>query len=350
MRSIYALLFTPAALAGGLAAWGLLAAALVVALVWAGDVPGWASVGFALPLTLVLVLLLPSAWELSRALPMAARHAALGLSRYLAAALVVGGLWLALAWAWAAVLSEPAWSSVLAASLFALGAGVYLLALLATDALQAWARVRDAQHRAEQAQARAVEAELLMLRNQVNPHFLFNCLNSISALTSFDAPAAREMTLALAQYYRQTLALTQRDWVTLDEELAHCRGYVQIEQVRFADRLRFDCDAAPELGEALLPPMLLQPLVENAVKHGIAPRSEGGVLNVQGQRQGDWLHLRIDNPAGGAEATRDAGTGTGLQNVRQRLHSLYGGQARLNLRTTQGRFVVELTLPWRTGS
>ncbi|MEJ6001673.1 sensor histidine kinase [Paucibacter soli] len=342
MRSIYSLLFRPAVLLGWLAACALLGGLLAGGLVW---LAGWgwlAALGAAMPLLLLYGLLLPSAWELSRALPLARGRAWQGLARYAVAALLVGGLCLLPAWAWL----EP--GPPLAASLFALASGGYLLALLAADALQAWARLREAERRAEQAQARAQEAELLMLRNQVNPHFLFNCLNSISALTSFDAAAARQMTLALAQYFRQTLALTQRDWITLDQELAHCRGYVEIEQVRFgAERLRLDCELAPGVGAALLPPMLLQPLVENAVKHGIAPLSEGGSLRLQALRQGDWLHLHIHNPAAPAKPVSH-GTGTGLSNVRQRLLSLYGGQARLALRSEAGQFVAEITLPWRS--
>jgi len=342
MRSVYLLLLRPAALLGALAAVLLLAGLLAGGLVWAAGWPWGGALGFALPFTLGYALLLPSAWELSRALPLARRSPWLGLLRYLLAALLVGGLCLLLAWPWL----EPA--APLAASLFALASGGYLLALLAADALQAWAGLRDAEHRAEQAQARAVEAELLMLRNQVNPHFLFNCLNSISALTSFDAAAARQMTLALAQYFRQTLALTQRDWITLDEELAHCRGYVEIEQVRFGERLRFDCELAAEVGAALLPPMLLQPLVENAVKHGIAARSEGGTLSLRALRQGDWLHLQLGNPLATTAAPKELGTGTGLHNVRQRLASLYAGRANLRLRSEAGQFVAEITLPWRS--
>jgi len=342
MRSVYLLLLRPAALLGLLAACALLGGLLAGALVW---LAGWgwaAALGATLPLVLLYALLLPSAWELSRALPLARGRAWQGLARYAVAALLVGGLCTLLAWAWL----EPA--APLAASLFALASGGYLLALLAADALQAWAGLRDAEHRAEQAQARAVEAELLMLRNQVNPHFLFNCLNSISALTSFDAAAARRMTLALAQYFRQTLALTQRDWITLDEELIHCRGYVEIEQVRFGERLRFDCELADGVGAALLPPMLLQPLVENAVKHGIAARSEGGTLSLRALRQGDWLHLQLGNPIATAAAPTGPGTGTGLNNVRQRLLSLFAGRARLSLRSEGGQFVAEITLPWRS--
>ncbi|WIT11959.1 histidine kinase [Paucibacter sediminis] len=348
MRSVYLLLLRPAALLGLLAACALLGGLLAGALVW---LAGWgwaAALGATLPLVLFYALLLPSAWELSRALPLARGRAWQGLARYAVAALLVGGLCTLLAWAWL----EPA--APLAASLFALASGGYLLALLAADALQAWAGLRDAEHRAEQAQARAVEAELLMLRNQVNPHFLFNCLNSISALTSFDAAAARRMTLALAQYFRQTLALTQRDWITLDEELIHCRGYVEIEQVRFGERLRFDCELADGAGAALLPPMLLQPLVENAVKHGIAARSEGGTLSLRALRQGDWLHVQLSNPLANplalaaAASPHELGTGTGLHNVRQRLLSLFAGRANLRLRSEAGQFVAEITLPWRS--
>ncbi|MDT9000758.1 histidine kinase [Paucibacter sp. APW11] len=335
--------------------WALLGVLLGGGLVLLAGQAWLGALRFAVPLALLYALLLPSCWEVSRGQPLARRGLARTLPLWLSSAAMVGLLWLAAAQAWQWLLATDGLQAgevqglphPLMASLWALATGVYMLGLLLADALNALERLQEAQHRAEQSQLRAQEAELLMLRTQVNPHFLFNCLNSISALTSFDAPAAREMTLALAQYYRQTLALSQRPWISVAEELAHCQGFVAIEQVRFGDKLQccFEIDEQARRGR--LAPMLLQPLVENAVKHGVAQRREGGCVTVRGLVREGWLHLIVENPAARDGASAERGTGTGLLNVRQRLASLYGERARLTLRSEPERFVAEMSLPWR---
>lgn len=321
----------------------LLSAALVQALALSWD----EAMRFALPLNLLYALLLPSAWEVSRSPRLGRSSGLLGLPLGASAAGAVGLLWLGAAWAWSVPTQLPPQGigPALALSLWLLGSGGYLFALLLAQAVHANEREQEAQRRAEALQLRAREAELLMLRSQVNPHFLFNCLNSISALTAFDAGAARAMTLALAQYFRQTLALGQRRSITLEDELAHCRGYLEIEQQRFGERLQWQFDCSAEAAKARLAPMLLQPLVENAVKHGIAPHREGGQLQLRAQVREGWLHLQLDNPAT-ADAAPAEGTGTGLSNVRQRLAALYGERARLSTQLRDGRFHAALSLPW----
>ena len=241
---------------------------------------------------------------------------------------------------------------------FATGCGLYLLSLLAHDVLVAFEAVRETSAREAESRVLARDAELRLLRMQIDPHFLFNSLNSISALTTLDPAQAREMAIDLAQFFRRTLALSERERVPLADELALCRHFVAIEQRRFGDKLRVQWPdgAAPgaESGEshavfgpaasALLPPMLLQPLLENAIKHGIRSLDEGGTIAVAAVLRAGWLHLSVSNPVA-IDAPRERGLGLGLHNIRQRLAVIYADQARISTRREDDRFEVEITLP-----
>jgi len=193
----------------------------------------------------------------------------------------------------------------------------------------------------------AREAELRALRAQIDPHFLFNSLQSISALTTADPPAARRMCLLLADFLRETLALGARERIPLSSELALVRRFLAVEQVRFGDRLQVDIDAAG--AEACeVPALVLQPLVENAVTHGIAHMVEGGVVRIRAERRVASLVVTVDNPCD-ADRPPGRGTGLGLRNVRARLESAYGGEAFAQAEETGGRFIVRVELPLAAG-
>ncbi len=342
--------------------WLVVGAALAGGMVLGLQVAWPNATWFALPLCVAFAFVVPSAYYVCRSMPTAQQAFAPRLALFAVSSTSAGGvawglsrLWngfsLALGQDWAGL----AYSRGLGLALFAAGGGVYLLSLLLHQVLLAGDQVREAQQREMQSKALAQEAQLQMLRAQVNPHFLFNCLNSISALTGSDAPAARAMTIGLAQYFRQTLAMSQQVRIALSEEIAHCQCFLDIEVQRFGNRLSVEIDVPSTAQVALVPPMILQPLVENAVKHGIAQSQEGGTLSVHAQLGDGWLHLRVANPLpdqasyGGTRAP-SSGTGLGLRNIQQRLCSLYGDQARLVQKVMPGHFVVELTLPFATGT
>jgi two-component system LytT family sensor kinase len=169
------------------------------------------------------------------------------------------------------------------------------------------------------------EAELKALRTQVDPHFLFNTLNTIADLISSNPQQAERMTVRLAECFRYALAKHSRDLSTLDEELDFARHYLEIEQVRFGDRLRVQLSRGDATGSEAIPSLLLQPLLENAIRHGLAPMREGGCVSVQAHREGERLHLSIEDDGVGLRA--DLRTGVGLQNVQDRLRTLYAQTA-----------------------
>jgi LytS/YehU family sensor histidine kinase len=264
-------------------------------------------------------------------------------------------LWCAIGSAWAALLRafapEGTFFELDAARLltmFALGVILYGLAAAVNYLLIEAERVRKLETQELETRLMAQDAELRMLRTQVDPHFLFNSLNSISALTSIDPGAARAMTLRLADFFRHSLGLHADRKVALARELALVRDFLAIEQVRFGERLRFESEAAPEACACLVPPMLLQPLVENAVKHGIGQLIEPGTIRIRALRAGSLLRIVVENDVD-PDAVPARGTGVGLENVRRRLAAAYGIDASAHWSREAHIFRVELALPAETG-
>ncbi|HVA62483.1 MAG TPA: histidine kinase [Terriglobales bacterium] len=207
-----------------------------------------------------------------------------------------------------------------------------------------WERRRRTRPRAV---AAAREAELRALKAQINPHFLFNSLNSISSLTGSEPARARKMCILLGDFMRQTLALGgrgERATVSLGEELALIHAFLAIEQARFGARLRFEEAIAPQALAVGVPPLLLQPLVENAVVHGIAHLLDGGWIRLEASCSGGRLRLCVAN-AYDPEAPRRAPGGVGLANVRARLQTVFGGRAQIEVAAREDRFQVSLELP-----
>jgi two-component system sensor histidine kinase AlgZ len=198
----------------------------------------------------------------------------------------------------------------------------------------------------------AKEAHLRGLRYQLQPHFLFNTMNAISTLVLNDQPhAATEMIGKLAHLLRSTLDAPDIHQIPLSEELAVTEEYLAIEAVRFGDRLAVHWDIDSNLADTLVPRLILQPLVENAVRHGIARRPQGGFILVKTQRKGKHLAVLVENqpPEDSAAVLLDGAvrtSGVGLQNVRQRLEEMYGSESTMHTATNaRGNYEVFFTLP-----
>ena len=215
----------------------------------------------------------------------------------------------------------PAWGL-----LFGMGALLYLLSAGLHYAALAAEASRDAEKRAAEARTLAREAELQALRIQINPHFLFNSLHSIGALATLDGARARDMCVKLAGFLRSSLGLGNRKEIPLSQELALARSYLEVEQVRFGERLRVEMDVEGTCEDCGIPALLLQPLVENAVKHGIANMLEGGVVRLAARRSGDSVAITVENRFDpDSPGRRDLGLG--LSSVRRRLEIRYGADA-----------------------
>jgi two-component system sensor histidine kinase AlgZ len=243
----------------------------------------------------------------------------------------------------AARLASPTLAPHLAL-LFALGVLLYLLSTGLHYAAIASVEQREAEDRATEARALARESQLQALKFQLNPHFLFNSLHSIAALATLDGARAREMCIRLADFLRASLSLGDRESIPLREELALARSYLEVERVRFGARLNVQEAIASACEDCLLPALLLQPLVENAVKHGIAGLLEGGYIRLSAARNGTGVCIEIEN-AFDPEAAAPARDGIGVAHVRRRLAMRYGDDAAFSARAEKAVYRVTLRLP-----
>jgi two-component system LytT family sensor kinase len=205
--------------------------------------------------------------------------------------------------------------------------------------------------REREMQRLATEAELRALRAQLNPHFLFNALTTLGHLMQTAPDRALATLYRLTALLRAVLRRTNGQFVSLGDELEIVESYLAIERERFEERLRVTIEVSADLRAARIPPLLLQPLVENAIKHGIAPRREGGSVIVRAVHEwsgaGDWLRMSVINSGEGPAMSDSSGTGLGLANIESRLQHYYGAAAALTIRRTDdGETSVEVRLPW----
>jgi hypothetical protein len=330
-----------------LCAGGLLSLALAVA--EGGSTLEGLALG--LPLGLAFAFISLGAWYPVRAAPLRAAGAPRHLATHGGAALLSSAAWCLFGLGLARGLGRlPAFAGAAERYqatlpfLYPVGVLLYLLAVAVHYLLVIFEESRQAERRALGLQILAREAELRALRAQINPHFLFNSLNSISALTLEDPPGARRMCELLGEFLRQSLRLGARERIPLADELALAAGFLAVARVRFGPRLRVSERVEDAARGVLLPPLLLQPLVENAVTHGVAQLLDGGEVLLAARREGPRLLLEVENDCD-PERPRRAGTGLGLENVRRRLEETWGRDARLEVREQEGRFRVEMTLP-----
>jgi LytS/YehU family sensor histidine kinase len=214
------------------------------------------------------------------------------------------------------------------------------------------------EHRARESEARSreldalraasvsMQAQLQALKMELQPHFLFNTLNAISALMHRDVKAANEMLVLLADMLHAALANVRHQEVPLKKEIDTLKLYVQIQQIRFGDRLRVDWKVDPDTLHARVPHMILQPIVENAIQHGIADRATGGRIEIHAQRTDTQLRLEVRDDGDGLRPTR-AGFGLGLSNIQARLAQLYGDRYRFTLvNVPGGGALASVSLPF----
>ena len=198
-----------------------------------------------------------------------------------------------------------------------------------------------------QLETRLAQARLDALKMQLHPHFLFNTLNSISVLMRDDREAANRMLVRLSELLRVALKSEGAREVSLKEELEFLYGYLEIEQVRFQDRLQVAFDVENETLDAQVPNLILQPLVENAIRHGIAPRAEAGLIQIRARRENGFVRISVcDNGEGLKDAAKKDG-GIGLKNTRERLEKLYGEEQKFEIVSADGGgFEVKIKIPY----
>ena len=334
---MHPILMSRTRLAFYLLAWVPLAAAGATLLAASRQTSWMQGILTASALALFYALVCLSPWYSGRYLPF--EPAAIGklLLNHTAAAVVAAALLLGVA----TLLGVPEAQRVF---LFVSGVLLYLLAVALHYVLFSFQNTREAETRMQEARVQAREAELKALKAQINPHFLFNSLNSISALATVDGERAREMCLRLSEFLRSTLKLAEEEIIPVEREIELARTYLEVEQVRFGARLRVQQSVAPGCAECTVPSLILQPLVENAVKHGIAGLVDGGEIRLAADCRDGMLRIMVDNDFD-PEAPANGRNGLGLVNVRGRLKTFYQNLARLETHAENGRFSATLEFP-----
>jgi two-component system LytT family sensor kinase len=227
-----------------------------------------------------------------------------------------------------------------------------------TQAYDYYRRYRERERRAAQLEiaaaqleAQLAQAQLDALKMQLHPHFLFNTLNTISVLMQDDVAAADRMLIRLSELLRVALKSEKAQEVSLRQELEFLRGYLEIEQTRFQDRLHVDFKVDAETLDSLVPNLILQPLVENAIKHGIAPRAEVGTIRVEARRQNGHVELSVRDDGSGFAESKNHSNGIGLANTRARLEKLYGAEHSFEIISPRaGGLEVKVTIPFRSSA
>lgn len=304
------------------------------------------------PATGSYALLCLSTWYLCRVLPLTSNASTWRtLPAHALASVLASAAWGLAGVAWAGAI-DRATGDVGAAdiwadrgpALFLVGTLLYWLATTAHYLLIAAEASREAERRALEATLAARDAELEALRAQIDPHFMFNSLHSISALTVSDPAAARRMCLLLADFLRDTLRLGAHRRISLADEFALADRFLAIEQVRFGPRLRVRRHATDEATACFVPPLILQPLVENAVVHGVSQLIEGGTIEMTARRADALLTITLENPCD-ADRERSRGAGLGLDVLRRRLATQLGVADAVRVTEALGHFRVEVRLP-----
>jgi hypothetical protein len=215
------------------------------------------------------------------------------------------------------------------------------------NAIQFNREIRKRELAASQLQVQLASSELQMLKHQLQPHFLFNALNSLYALIGQDSAGARRMTIAISEMLRTVIQRSSTDEVAFSDELRFVDRYLEIEGMRLGERLRVHRAISPECMDLLVPQLLLQPLVENAIRHGIEKSVQGGDVFIAASLTGEHLVVKVANsrPVHGDDTT---GTGVGLANLRARLQNMYGDDFAVRVQPTETLFTVEAELPART--
>lgn len=304
-----------------------------------------------IPLNLFFAFMCLSSYYLCRTFPVKSTTWYNLLSMFIVAACVAAGVELLLGYGWIQVIDSLHIAPSIAplyepwiAGIFSVLVLIFLLVASMHYVIIGFEQTRETENQTFELKLLAQDAELRALRAQIDPHFLFNSLHSISALTVSDASKARTMTLLLADFFRKSLELGSRSHIVLSDELALISDFLTIEQVRFGARLIVEQHVKEECRKASVPPLILQPLVENAVRHGIAHLVEGGVIRIHCERRAEKMMIMIENPID-PDRPKRKGIGLGLKNVRTRLETLYGNDARVDVEESNEYFRVKLSFP-----
>jgi len=329
--------------------WVPLTAMLVYLLRAAGLNPDEAGILLCVLAPIYAVMCLV-AWYPCRATPLKTSGVSRIIVTHLVAAVLIAGAWMLLAMGYVSLLSlTQSFQSLgrhanLYKLIFGSGALIYALWVPSYYVILTLDASAQAEQRLSETRVLARDAELRALKAQINPHFIFNSLHSISALTSIDPARARDMCISLADFLRTTLGMGEKTLIALNEELDLIHRYLAVEKVRFGARLCMEEQVNEDALTCIIPPLLLQPLVENAIVHGVAHLPEGGYIKLHANADSERLVIAVENNFD-PDYRPKRRSGIGLANVRERIETRYGKSGSFAATTDGDKFRVAISLP-----
>jgi len=305
------------------------------------------------PAMVVELLICMSTWYICRFISFGHAGVPMILLRHIVSMIVLVGMWLVLIKIYSVgldqLLNTDFWHTNFIKTLpilATLGFFLYFLACLIFYLILADEKVQEAEHQVLEQRFLASQAELKSLKTTIHPHFLFNSLTALSTLTISDPKRAQEVCLQLSDFFRYNLRYSQKENITVEDELRHVENYLSIEKTRLGNRLRTDMNIDQKALPIPFLPLTLLPIVENAVKHGIQQCIEGGTLSISIQKKEASLQIKVSNPFESLSQPQK-GEGYGLTSLKQRIHAHYGEDAHLNIIKDGKIFSATLTIPIR---
>lgn len=332
-----------------IAVWLTVAVANALILFLASNLPLSVSISDALISTVLFAFLGIMVWYPTRYIPFQKHAPIYSITAHLTVAVIVIFIWIVVSVSILGMIfsSEVIYNEMLSTSILwraLIGAMIYLVLILVYYLVINARSLQDRAKAEERLRTLVKESELNMLKSQINPHFLFNSLNSVSSLILSSPDEAQEMILRLSDFIRYSLKHRENEFVTLKEEIGRMEDYLAIEKVRFGDKLIYTLSTGKKCSEVKVPTMILQPLIENAIKHGVYESLEPVEIRFTCKITNENLALQIVNDFDPTQPSRK-GTGLGLQNVSERIKLLYDKKGRVNWKVEGSKFIVNLSIP-----
>ncbi len=348
---MYPILAHKGALPLYLTCWTPAAILIATLFVFSGRLDWISAFALALPMTVIYAFICLSSWYLCRFYPLQGIRLFRLLAVQIAAAFFSVSIWILIGQVLVTLLGLlPSLSPLpenyrgLIPLLVIAGILLFLLGVAVSYLMIFFEKTKEFEKRSLELQLLAQQAEMKALKAQIDPHFLFNSLNSISALTSIDPAGSREMCLLLSDFLRKSLRLGAKKFVTFKEELDLISGYLSIEKIRLGSRLGINMMIAEESRNCIVPPLLLQPLVENALNHGIRHLLQGGEIRITAAKKEKRLVIEVENPQD-PEKPCSKSEGIGLDNIRRRLQTIFPFEGQLECHEAESVYRAVITMP-----
>lgn len=351
---MYPILAHKGALPLYLACWMPAAILIATLFVFSGRLDWISAFALALPMTVIYAFICLSSWYLCRFYPLQETRLFRLLAVQIVTAFFSASIWILIGRMLVILLGFlPSLSPLpenyrgLIPLLVIAGILLFLLGVAVSYLMIFFEKTREFEKRSLELQLLAQQAEMKALKAQIDPHFLFNSLNSISALSSIDPAGSREMCLLLSDFLRKSLHLGAKKFVTFEEELDLISGFFSIEKIRLGPRLGINMMISEESKKCIVPPLLLQPLVENALNHGIRHLVQGGEIQITAVKKDKRLIIEVENPQD-PEKPSAKSEGIGLDNVRRRLQTIFPSEGRLECVESESVYRAVITMPAKT--